>query len=632
VVDTGMPLTYRDIKNCTFEFSDVTRELSRSPKYTFETKYGTVWYRSLFYAIRNREYIVHICSDITERRTTYERLSKEALFFQETKEGVVITDENGNIQSVNASFCEITGYTMNESIGENCRFLSSGVHSEDFYRNMWESLSHFGFWQGEIWNKRKNGEVYPQRLSITRSCDPDSGEINFLGLFSDISAIKETDKKLQFYANHDPLTGLYNRTQFEEILGFTISSAARRNTKFALISLDIDHFKEVNDTYGHHIGDKLLKIVASKFHALLREDDIIARIGGDEFNIILDGIDDEADAIVISQRLLESVKQPIVIDGNTCFITLSIGIAFYPIHGDNAIELIKNADSAMYEVKKNNRDSFIVYHQEFTQELMKKVSLLYDLKNTLENDGLTIHFQPFYDASSETICGAEVLVRWFHPQKGFISPEEFIPIAEQHGMIMQLGRKIVRDAFEKLPGILAHTDTDFKLAINISAREFFDEDFPGDLLKMMDAYSVRAENIELEITETYAMQNHEEAIIKLTKLKAHNISLAIDDFGTGYSSLSYLKMFPIDKLKIDKSFIRNFTEDTSDRLIVSSIINIARIFNLKVQAEGVETLEHANLLKEMSCDIFQGYYYSRPMDFEALIELLSARRMQTPLT
>lgn len=612
---------FEDMPNCRLTFTDVLHRLVKSDRFVIERQEDHRWYKSEFFSIENKEYVVHQCNDTTDIKSDIEILSREALFFRHTNEGVIITDNQGTILSINTAFCKITGYTHEEAIGKSTHILSSGIHTPEFYQNMWDSLKYNDAWQGEIWNRRKNGEVYPEWLSISAAVDPKTGEKNYLALFTDISSLKETDKKLHFYANHDHLTGLLNRTQFENMLSRAIKSAQRSEKKFALMFMDIDHFKEVNDTYGHSVGDLLLKKIATTLQKLLRSKDIIARIGGDEFNVLLEDIEDESDILAIANKLTDALREPIIIDGHSCFISLSVGVALYPLHGLDGDTLGKNADAAMYEVKKRGRDGVMLYDENFTNKLLRRVSLQNDLKQALLNRELEVYFQPVVDSNSMKVSKAEALVRWNHPKKGFISPEEFIPIAEQHGMIMDLGRAVMEHCFVFLPRVLAEVEG-FKLAINISARELFDDNYLKNFFELVDDFGVDLKHIELEITETHVMKNHNEAIEKFKILKARGASLAIDDFGTGYSSLSYLKNFPIDKLKVDKSFVLGSLSDSGDRSITESIIGLAKTFNLTVQAEGVETEAHRDLLLSMGCDYLQGYYYAKALSENDFLEYL----------
>lgn len=615
-------LSSLEIKN--IDFKQVVYHLKLNKLYSIESNYSSHDICSKFYYINNQEFIIHLCTDITHYLSELKDLKTKALFFQHTKEGVLVTNKDGIILSVNKSFCKITGYTKDDVIGKKTNILSSGMHDKIFYENMWESLVQYGYWQGEIWNRRKNGEIFPEWLSISSSIDTNNKEKNYIALFTDISSIKESDKKLHFLANYDQLTGLLNRVQFENLLNHTIKSAQRNNRKFALMFIDLDHFKEINDTYGHNIGDKLLKSVASKFFKILRKEDILARIGGDEFVVILDNIKDSYDAINVAKKLSERFKNSIKIDKYNCLVTLSIGISIFPNHGIDSVTLIKNADTAMYVVKNNGRNDIKVYDSSISNNFVDQITLHSELKEALLNENLEIYFQPVIENNEKhTISNSEVLLRWKHKEKGFISPELFIELAEKHGLIIDLGRYVLKKSFEKLPIILAHVkNPNFKLSINVSAREFFHEDYVLNIQEYLKDFSINPKNIEIEITETHIMKNHNRSVEIFKELKKIGLSLAIDDFGTGYSSLSYLKTFPIDKLKIDKSFVLNFLNDKDDQAIVKSIIELADNFNIKVQGEGVESKEHYKKLIELGCDYFQGYYFSKPISFEKYINFI----------
>lgn len=615
-------LSHSDIK-----FQEILYNLKNNNTFIYEYEYLSSHYRSFYYFIKNETFVVDICFNITKEKLRIDDLKKSALFFEKSSEGVVVTDKNANILTINTAFSKITGYTRSEVLGKSIKLLSSGIHEKSFYKNLWDNLIYHGKWQGEIWNRRKNGEVYPEWLSITKIKDPNTNEINFMALFTDISSIKEADKKLQFYAKHDHLTGLLNKVQFENILNFSIERAKRNNSKLALMFIDLDHFKEINDTYGHNVGDLVLKTVASRIAKTLRKEDVTARIGGDEFNILIDYIEDESDALEIGNKLNEAIKKDIYLENATFYLSFSIGIAIYPYHGINTKDLIKNADAAMYEVKKSGRDGVLLYNSEFTKKLLKKVELQNRLKEATKNEDFQVFYQPILNLTSNKIIGAEALIRWFDKKENsYISPEKFIPIAENHGMIFDIGKFVRKQAFEDLLLILNNYDENFVMSINVSSREFFQNDYVEDLDTMIKDFSINHKNIELEITETHIMQNSHLAINVLNKLKENNINLAIDDFGSGYSSLNYLKKFPINKLKIDKSFILDMLKDEDDRLITQTIINMSKIFKVKVQAEGVESKAHELALKEMGCDFSQGYYHSKPIPINEFLNLLKEER------
>jgi len=610
---------FSDLPNCQLELKDILYNLKIKQLYTIEKQEDKKWYKSFFYLTQSSESLVHLCFDETDNKLYLESLKKSAQFFEKSNEGVIITDKKGRIIATNSSFCHITGYTKDEVIGKSTKILKSGTHNADFYKNMWDTLEHYGKWQGEIWNRRKNGEIYPEWLSITKLVDPETKELNYMAIFTDITSLKEADKKLHFYANYDHLTGLLNKVQFENMLEQSINSAVRNNKKFALLFIDLDYFKDVNDTAGHSAGDLVLKEVASRFQKTIRKEDIIARIGGDEFTVIINDIQEESDALLLANKLNEIIKEPFQIDGKSFYLSLSIGIAIFPLHGLNLNELTKSADSAMYEVKRSGRDGALLYNTSFTKNLTKKILLYTDLKHAVRDEKFEVYYQLVVDIKTKKIIGAEALIRWKHKVHGFVSPEEFIPMAERHGLIEQIGKFVLKTSCEQLPSLLKKFGNNFILAINVSSKEFLSDGFIDNLVETVNDFQIAPKNLELEITETYIMQNHTLATEKMEQLRLAGFNLAIDDFGTGYSSLSYLKKFPINKIKIDKSFVLDILDDQDDQDMVKAIINIAKIFHLEVQAEGVETTEHLAILEQNGVDIAQGYLYAKPDKLENIL-------------
>ncbi len=619
---------FNRVSNSNVNFKNVITNLQSKINYVVEEKIKSKWYESYFYYVKNKSFIAHILFDINHKKLKMESLKKSSLFFHKTSEGVTITDKKGVVIAINEAFSKITGFTKEEIIGKSTNILSSGIHEKSFYKNMWNNLKYQGKWQGEIWNRRKNGEVYPEWLSITKIKDNLSQNINYIALFTDISSIKEADKKLHFYAKHDHLTGLLNRTQFENMLNYSIERCERNNKKFALMYIDLDRFKEINDTYGHNFGDLMLKKTSSRLLDTLRKEDIISRVGGDEFNVIIENIKDDVDALAIAEKLNKKINEKMTINNVVFHPSFSIGIALYPNHGKNSEDLIKNADAAMYEVKKNGRNSAMLYNKEFTDSLKKKLEIQTKLRIALKKNLLEVFYQPIIDLKNDSIIGAEALVRWFDKDLGFISPEIFIPIAEDHGMIYEIGQYVLRKSFEDLLFVLNNIDSNFKFSINVSSRELFKDDYIQNIKDLIKDFHINPKNIELEITETYVMKNYELAIQKIQELKDLGFNFSIDDFGTGYSSLNYLKTFPIDKLKIDKSFILDILKDKDDALIVETIINMAQIFKYEVQAEGIESQEHEKVLKSLGCNKAQGYHYAKPMPLNDFLTYIREKSPQ----
>jgi len=486
---------------------------------------------------------------------------------------------------------------------------------------MWESLKNNSSWQGEIWNKRKNGEIYPEWLSIAKAFNPKYKEEFFIAIFTDITSLKEADKKLHFYANHDVLTGLANRVQFESHLKNALHACKRHDSKLALFFIDLDKFKDVNDTYGHSIGDEMLKTVAKRIQQSIREEDFIARLGGDEFVLIIKDVREYNDMLLLADKINENIKEPIAIEDKVFFMSLSIGIAIYPDHGLNSEDLIKHADAAMYEVKESDRNGFKIYNQGMTDKVSHKLTIQNELEISIKKDEFIMYYQAIVDIKTNKIIGTEALVRWNHSKEGVLTPFHFIHIIEDSRMNVEFGELVFKKVLHDMQTINSSLGNNhFKVSINISAKHFFEPKFVGSIVGFCKDFSIEPSQIELELLETHIMKNSTISEAKLEKLNDIGFRVAIDDFGTGYSSLSYLKNFKVDKLKIDQSFIRDFLENKSDKAIVEAIIKLSESFELKVQAEGVETKEHLTLLQELNCDLVQGYYYNKPMPLDKFLK------------
>lgn len=618
-------ITFDNLSKCGHKFEQLkARILFDEDMFTVDRKEekSDKWFRSTFFKIQNK-FIVHQCADITKDILAQEKLKQSSIFFENANEGIIITDEHGHILSANKAFSKITGYHIKEVQGKKPSILQSGLHKEDFYNNMWDSLKHNSSWQGEIWNKRKNGEIYPEWLSISKIEDKETITKNFyIAIFTDITNLKEADKKVYFYANHDHLTGLANRLNIESRFAHSLSIAKRKKKKVGLLFIDIDNFKDINDTYSHEVGDEVIKAVATILESNIRDEDTLGRIGGDEFLIVLGDIEEDGDIINFVKKIQYSFQDPINIKNNIFYITLSIGIAIYPDHGTNTDVLKQCGDLAMYQAKINGKNSYSMYNESLSSDLKMKVDTINDLRNALSNNELEVYYQPVIDFKTGYINSAEALVRWNHPTKGLIAPMDFILIAEEKGLISELTADVFNKVLidlEKINKIYPHSPK-FKIAVNISAKDFFSKTFSQKLLKYFDGYDIGFEQIELEITETQIMKNYEVAIKIINDLKEKGFRFAIDDFGTGYSSLSYLKYFNIDKLKIDQSFIFDAPNSKDDAQIAKTIVVMAKTFDMKVQAEGVEEKIHEDFVKQIDCDFGQGYFYSKPIRFKELCD------------
>ncbi len=611
--------SYKTISHA-MDFKVILEALDAKSSYEIEHKENEKWYRFLFFKVKEC-YIVQKCSDITQQKESEMSLKQSAVFFENTSEGIVITNAKGIIRSVNSAFSKITGYSKEEVLGKTPAILNSGVHPKYFYEQMWQHLDAEGQWCGEIWNRRKNAEVYLEWLSISKVYNPQCEEMYYIAIFSDISKITQADEKIHYLANYDSLTGLANRAQLEEHLKTSLENVDKTENKTALLFVDIDKFKEVNDTHGHQLGDEMLKIVSSRMKTALRSDDFIARIGGDEFVIVLNDVAEDEDVLNIAKKMNEKIQEVIQIQEQHFFMTLSIGIALYPDDAKNINDLIKNADAAMYTIKENGRNGAMLYSTEMTEIVSHKLNMHSQLQSALQLDQFVMVYQGVVDFKDNSIVGAEALVRWNHPTKGVLTPNEFLSFIDDSSMSISFGYLIIEKVAKDLCAINKKLwQKEFKVSINLNAQQFFEPELLHYLLKICKKYELDPRQIELELLETSIINQRSTVQIKFDSLKHEGFSIAIDDFGTGYSSLSYLKDFHVDKLKIDKSFIRDCLSDSSDRALIEAIINLSSIFSLKAQAEGIESLEQHELMVSLGCDYGQGYYYNKPLVLECFLD------------
>lgn len=550
--------------------------------------------------------------DITDRKQTEERLNQAAAVFEYTAEGVMITDAEMRILMVNPAFSATTGYSAEEVLGLNPRILQSGRHDHEFYREMWNKLEQTGNWRGEVWNRRKDGAIYPELLTISVVRDGEGRLINYLGVFTDISDIRHAQEELDFLAHHDSLTGLPNRQLFNELLQHAIKTAERENKQFALLFLDLDRFKNINDTLGHPVGDRLLVEVAQRLREVMRGVDTVSRIGGDEFILLLDHMDDPQEAGLVSQRLIERLSQPYEVMGHTLYSGVSIGIAVYPGDGIDGAVLQRNADSALYQAKDEGRGTYRFFDISLAEVARERLALETLLRQAMDHDQLRLHYQPQVDLARGEVIGVEALARWDSPSLGPISPARFIPLAEETGLIVPLGEWALRSACRQMRAWLDEGDAPDYVAVNVSAVQLSRSDLPAVVRAALQEFELEARCLELEITESFVMAAPESAVRVLRELKAQGVRLSIDDFGTGYSSLAYLKRLPVDRLKVDQSFVRDMLVDANDEAIVRAVIAMGHSLGLNVLAEGVETVEQAIRLRSLGCDSAQGWHYGRP--------------------
>ena len=567
--------------------------------------------------------IVGVLLDITERKQLEERLQLAATVFDSTADGVMIADRDGKIMTVNRAFTEITGYKEDEARGKNPRFLHSDLQDEGFYRAMWASIAEHDRWSGELWNRRKDGSVFPESLTISAVRDERQEITHYVGVFSDITRLKSAQEALDFQAHHDPLTGLPNRLLLEDRLDSAVQRAKREKTSLALLFIDLDRFKNINDTLGHHVGDVVLCEAARRFTSSVREADTVARLGGDEFIIVLENFHDPAAASRVADKVLDALRQPIVIAGQEFFIGASVGISLYPQDGSDPADLLKHADAAMYRAKDHGRNTFAYFSSEITAHSLDRFRLEADIRYALERDQLCVYFQPQFSLADGRLVGAEALVRWHHPERGMVSPGQFIPIAEESGVIVPMGEWILRRACREWSDWHEQGLKPGVLAVNVSGIEFRRGRVRESVEQTLAATRLPAELLELEITESSIMSQADRSIETLHALRGIGLQLAIDDFGTGYSSLAYLKRLPLCKLKIDQSFVRGLPDDTEDAAITCAIVALAGSLGLTTMAEGVETEAQRRFLTDAGCHEMQGYLLGRPMpdsEFRALLE------------
>lgn len=560
-------------------------------------------------------------SDVTERRLTEDKIEQAARVFDQSREGIIITDPENNIVMVNKAFSIITGYHEKDVLGKNPNLLASGRGDHAFYEKMWQAIGKHGFWEGEMWNQRKDGSIYPEWLSVTRTCDKDGNTAGYVGIFEDITQRKEYEKHIQRLAHFDPLTELPNRTLLRDRIDHVISSAQRNNKSFAILFCDLDGFKNVNDALGHNIGDKLLTEVARRLRAATRKQDTVSRQGGDEFIVLLPDTDPEG-AAKVADKILSTINMPYNLDGYEMTTTTSIGIAIYPDNGDDFDTLAKNADIAMYRAKHLGRNNYYFFSPELQQITERYLKLEKDIHSAVANQELEIFYQPQVSLMDGHVFGVEALLRWNHPQFGMISPFEFIPIAENSGEILRIGEWVTRTAAQQLHNWINDGVKPIQLSVNLTVRDLRQPNLIEKLTNILEEIDLDPNLLELEITESMLMEDQENVINTLHQINDLGIHLSIDDFGTGYSSLSYLKRLPVDQLKIDKTFIQDMLNDSDDAIIARSIIALGHSLGLKVIAEGVEQNDQLDFLISQRCDYIQGYLYSKPLPAEEMTQLL----------
>lgn len=561
-----------------------------------------------------------LVSDISDRVEHEAYVRQAVAVFENTAEGVIITDAGGLIRSVNPAFTSITGYGEAEVIGRNASLLQSGRHNADFYRLMWAEIVLSDQWQGEIWNRRKNGEIFPEWLTISTVRDKAGRVQSYIGVFSDISGIKRAAEELERLAHYDPLTGLSNRLLLNAQLRHSLERAERHGELLGVMELDLDGFKNVNDTLGHPAGDKLLQIIAERLRHVLRAEDIIARLGGDEFAVVLEALDSADSAGTVAEKIIAAVAEPLDLDGHSARVTTSVGIALFPADGADATALLKAADTALYVGKREGRNTYRFYDQRMSEAVHRRLDLEQGLRNAIEDDGLELWYQPQIDLNSRRIAGAEALVRWRHPERGIVPPGDFLPVACDTGLVVPLGEWVLRTACRQTQEWLAAGIDIGRIAVNVDSQQIMRSDFVATVEQVLAETGLAPERLELEITENFLLENAENGMGTVARFSYIGVGIAIDDFGTGYSSLAYLKYLHADCLKIDKSFINDLPEDSTGAAIIRTVISLGRGLGFTLVAEGVEKAEQLDYLRSVGCDLVQGYHIAKPMpaaDFAA---------------
>jgi diguanylate cyclase (GGDEF)-like protein/PAS domain S-box-containing protein len=546
-------------------------------------------------------------------------LKQAAAVFDSTQEGVLVTDPRQRIVHVNPAFSRITGYSTEEVLGQTPKLFASGKHDAEFYQQMWLALKENGEWSGEIWNRRKNGEVYPQWQNLRCIYDNQGQLSHYVAVFSDLSALKRSREELDQLAHYDPLVNLPNRLLFTERAKQDLERARANKRSGALLLIDLDHFKDINESLGHSLGDALLQAVSTRLGEHLEKGMTLGRLGGDEFALLCEGYGAEK-ATALALRILDRLNEPFLIGSQELFSSASIGIVLYPYPTDvqNAEQLMRNADSALFKAKSNGRSTYAFYSEELTSQARQRVELVTALRQALEQGQLRLHYQPIYDLRQGTISGFEALVRWQHPEKGLIAPGAFIPIAEETGLISAIDHWVLEQACNQAREWLGQGHPLGFIAVNISSRLFGNGELDLQVATILARSGLEARHLELEITESAVIQDPDAALVLLQRLRALGVQLAIDDFGTGYSSLQRLKRMNVHKLKIDQGFVRGLPDDRDDAAITRSVIGLAHNLGLRVVAEGIETAEQATFLLGQNCDYGQGYGFARPQPADAV--------------
>ncbi len=561
-------------------------------------------------------------SDITSLHQLTEELRIKSAAIENTLEGVLITRVDGTICFVNAAFEKTTGYSLQKVVGKNPNILHSGKHTSSFYQDMWQAITHNGHWRGEIWNRRANGEIYPEWMSISTVFDASKKPAYYVGVFSDITTEENMRQRLHKLAYYDGVTDLPNRHLFMDRLGQAIADARRNHRKLALLFIDLDRFKNINDTLGHSTGDLLLIEVSRRIAANLREVDTVARMGGDEFMILLSNITGDKDSLLIANKLLGAMADPFDLEGRQYHISASIGISHFPADGAEAEDIIRHADIAMYQAKAQGRNTYYRYTGAADEKQTAHLDLENDLRHAVRLNSLDLHYQLQKNLTDGRWSGVEALLRWHHPERGFIPPADFIPIAEETGLIVDIGYWVLRRACKQFLAWQRDGLDVGRISINLSPHQFLQSNLVERMREILDETGMSPHHLGVEITESAAMPNFLYSVRTLEALREMGVAIYIDDFGTGFSSLSHLRRLPIDILKIDRSFVADTPGQSDDVAIVRAIIAMARAMNIEIVAEGIEADEQLEFLRQEGCHAGQGYLLSRPVSAVEVTRLM----------
>jgi len=573
--------------------------------------------------------LVATFTDITERRKTEAQLRLAFEAIRQSGEGILMTDARHVILSVNPAFEAKTGYAADEVLGRTPAFLASGRNDADFYREMQARIEETGTWQGEIWNQRKNGEAYPEWLNVSGVRDNDGPPGNYVYVYSDMTERVEAQQRIDMLAHHDPLTGLPNRVLLRDRVEQAMVQASRLQSRVALMFLDLDRFKTINDSLGHPVGDELLKEAVNRLKRCVRDSDTISRQGGDEFMIVLNDVRDGDAVARVAEHIQQQMREPVDIEGHRLSTSFSIGVSIFPDDGQDFDTLLKKADTAMYHAKEAGRNGHRFFTEQMNRRVVEHLTMETQLRRALENGEFILHYQPQMDLNEGTIVGVEALIRWNSREHGLVSPARFIPVAEESGLIVPIGAWVLREACRQArEWQLAGIDP-FVIAVNLSAVQFRHHDLINSVINALVLSDLDSQWLELELTESILIQDAEATLEAIRRLKSLGIKLSVDDFGTGYSSLTYLKRFSVDKLKIDQSFVRDLARDPEDAAIVRAIIQMAHSLRLRTIAEGVETEELASLLRVFHCDEIQGYWLARPMPAREMEDFLRSHQTRS---